>query len=75
MLTITGAVYGQIAGAYYGAMSGIPENGGRKFFRALDIEVSAECLYNLAQKTPKNPAVKAYRTTALSPLVESDTNP
>lgn len=45
----TGAVYGQIAGAYYG-LSGIPQKWRNKIYRALDIEVSAECLYQLAQK-------------------------
>ncbi len=41
-----GAVYGQIAGAYYG-MSGIPERWLRKLHRSLDIEVAAATLYEL----------------------------
>lgn len=46
----TGAVYGQIAGAYYG-LDGIPKKWRDKLYRALDIEVSAECLYQSAQKS------------------------
>lgn len=45
----TGAVYGQIAGAYYG-LDGIPKKWRDKLYRGLDIEISAECLYQLAQK-------------------------
>lgn len=45
----TGAVYGQIAGAYYG-LSGIPEKWVKKIYRAFDMEIMAECLYNLANK-------------------------
>ncbi len=44
----TGAVYGQIAGAYYG-LSGIPAHWQKKLYRALDMEVMAETLYNSAQ--------------------------
>jgi ADP-ribosyl-[dinitrogen reductase] hydrolase len=45
----TGAVYGQIAGAYYG-LNGIPEKWLQKIYRAFDMEIMAECLYNLANK-------------------------
>lgn len=41
-----GAVYGQIAGAYYG-MSGIPQHWLTRVYRNLEIEVAAECLYEL----------------------------
>lgn len=51
-----GAVYGQIAGAYYG-MSGIPERWLRKLHRSLDIEVAAATLYELqARASGKNTA-------------------
>lgn len=43
----TGAVYGQIAGAYYG-ISGIPEKWLQKIYRSFDMEIIAECLYRLA---------------------------
>lgn len=45
----TGAVYGQIAGAYYG-MNGIPKKWLKKVYRAFDIEIMAECLYKIANK-------------------------
>lgn len=45
----TGAVYGQIAGAYYG-LEGIPKKWINKIYRASDIEIIAESLYNLANK-------------------------
>ncbi len=45
----TGAVYGQIAGAYYG-LDGIPEKWLKKIYRGLDMEIMAEYLYNLANK-------------------------
>ena len=44
-----GAVYGQIAGAYYG-MSGIPEHWLKRLYRKLEIEVAVECLYELEVK-------------------------
>ncbi len=44
----TGAVYGQIAGAFYG-LSSIPLHWQKKLYRALDMEVMAETLYNSAQ--------------------------
>ncbi len=45
----TGAVYGQIAGAYYG-MKCIPEKWLKKVYRASDIEIIAERLYKIAIK-------------------------
>ena len=45
----TGAVYGQIAGAYYG-LNGMPEKWLKKIYRAFDMEIMAESLYNLAHK-------------------------
>lgn len=42
----TGAVYGQIAGAYYG-LDGIPEKWLKKIYRNFDMEIMTECLYNL----------------------------
>lgn len=45
----TGAVYGQIAGAFYG-YSALPPAWLKKIYRALDIEVMAERLYYLAEK-------------------------
>jgi ADP-ribosyl-[dinitrogen reductase] hydrolase len=44
-----GAVYGQIAGAYYG-MSGIPGKWLKRVYKAMDLEIAAECLYKLAVK-------------------------
>lgn len=44
----TGAVYGQIAGAYYG-MSGIPQPWLQKLYRGFDMEVMAEVLHKSAQ--------------------------
>lgn len=41
-----GAVYGQIAGAYYG-MSGIPKDWLKRLYRNLEMEVAVECLYEL----------------------------
>lgn len=43
-----GAVYGQIAGAYYG-LQGIPQKWQKKLFRAFDMEVMAECLFELGK--------------------------
>lgn len=39
----TGAVYGQIAGAFYG-LNSIPKNWLKKLYRACDMEIMAECL-------------------------------
>lgn len=44
-----GAVYGQLAGAYYG-MSGIPEHWLKRLYRNLEIEIAVECLYELEVK-------------------------
>lgn len=44
-----GAVYGQIAGAYYG-MSGIPKDWLKRLYRKLEMEVAVECLYGLDEK-------------------------
>ncbi len=46
----TGAVYGQIAGAYYGWKE-IPEEWIEKLYRAADIEKMAACLYNQGKQT------------------------
>jgi ADP-ribosyl-[dinitrogen reductase] hydrolase len=43
----TGAVYGQIAGAYYGK-EGIPEDWLKKLYRRMDLEIIAETLYKQA---------------------------
>lgn len=45
----TGAVYGQIAGAYYG-LKGIPEKWLKKIYRAFDMEIMTESLFQLANK-------------------------
>lgn len=45
----TGAVYGQIAGAYYGVES-IPKKWKEKIYRNLEIEIISESLYNLGNK-------------------------
>ncbi len=45
----TGAVYGQIAGAYYG-LEGIPEKWRKKIYRSFDMEIMSECLFNLANR-------------------------
>ncbi|MEB3102048.1 ADP-ribosylglycohydrolase family protein [Ferviditalea candida] len=44
----TGAVYGQLAGAYYG-LSGIPESWVEKIHRRSEIEQLADALYQLSQ--------------------------
>jgi len=44
-----GAVYGQIAGAYYGK-SGIPEHWLKRLYKSLEIEIAVECLHNLEVK-------------------------
>lgn len=44
-----GAVYGQIAGAYYG-MSGIPKHWLNRLHKGMEIEIAAECLYKLANR-------------------------
>ncbi len=44
-----GAVYGQIAGAYYG-MSGIPKDWLKRLYRKLEMEIAVECLYELEVK-------------------------
>lgn len=41
-----GAVYGQIAGAYYG-MSSIPAHWLKRLYKKPEIEIAAECLYEL----------------------------
>lgn len=48
----TGAVYGQIAGAFYG-YTAIPERWRKKIYRCLDLEVMAESLYQLANTDTK----------------------
>jgi ADP-ribosyl-[dinitrogen reductase] hydrolase len=45
----TGAVYGQIAGAYYG-LKGIPGKWLKKIYRAADMEMMAKNLYTIANK-------------------------
>ena len=45
----TGAVYGQIAGAYYG-LSGIPEEWVKKIVKIEEIIKIAEKLYELSKK-------------------------
>lgn len=48
----TGAVYGQIAGAFYG-YTAIPEHWRKKLYRCLDLEIMAESLYQLASSDTK----------------------
>lgn len=45
----TGAVYGQIAGAYYG-MDGIPEKWLKKLYKKHEIEIASELLYKINNK-------------------------
>jgi ADP-ribosyl-[dinitrogen reductase] hydrolase len=48
----TGAVYGQIAGAYYG-LSGIPDKWLEKLYWRKDIEVKVEKLFEISEKNEK----------------------